>query len=161
MKQINLTNTNLVALVDDEDYDFILSYNSWNLSKGYPKAAKQINKIRKTVRMHQLIIERMGIVVSDGMVCDHINRNKLDNRRCNLRLATIGQNAANADRPKNLCGYKGVSRNYDKWVARISINGKVKHLGRFDTPKQAALKYNEVAIELFGQFAQLNEINDL
>ncbi len=96
MKQINLTNINLVAIVD-EDYHFILSYNSWNLSKGYPRAAKQINKIRKTVRMHQLIIERMGIVVSDGMVCDHINRNKLDNRRCNLRLATISQNAANAD----------------------------------------------------------------
>lgn len=158
MKQIKLSNANLVAIVDDEDYEFIVCYGSWNLCKGYARTTKQTNKIRKTVRMHKLVLERMGVLLENNKVCDHINKNKLDNRRCNLRIATIGQNAANANRPKNLCGYKGVSKNYNKWIARISINAKVKYLGRFNTPQEAALKYNEVAIELFGQFAQLNEL---
>lgn len=111
--------------------------------------------------MHQLVMERMGLALDNFTLCDHINRNKLDNRRCNLRPASISQNAANANRTTNACGFKGVSKNYDKWVARISINGKVKHLGRFDTPEKAALKYNEVALEMFVEFAQLNEIKKL
>lgn len=160
MKRIGLS-THLVALVDDEDYEFIISYGSWNICKGYARTTKQIKKNRKTVRMHQLVMERMGLALDNFTLCDHINRNKLDNRRCNLRPASISQNAANANITTNACGFKGVSKNYDKWVARISINGKVKHLGRFDTPEKAALKYNEVALEMFVEFAQLNEIKKL
>lgn len=157
MKEVTLSNTLCVVIVDNEDYDFIKAYGSWNLdNKGYARVSKMINKIRKTIRMHRLIAERMEYNISTNTVVDHINRNKLDNRRCNLRVVSRSQNGANSSRNENQVGYRGVYKNYDKWVAQISINGKVKHLGRFDSAQQAAKAYNKTAIEYFGDCAVLN-----
>jgi hypothetical protein len=75
-----------------------------------------------------------------GLEVDHINGDKLDNRRANLRLATIGQNRQNAARRKdNTSGVKGVSwkRGENKWRARIVVDGKERHLGLFDRLEDA------------------------
>jgi len=96
--------------------------------------------------------------LSDGYVIDHINRNGLDNRRSNLRLATIAQNAWNSRRRKNRSGYKGVWYAKDKGRFRAAIwhNNKREYLGYFDSPRQAALAYDEAAKRYHGEFAVLN-----
>lgn len=70
---------------------------------------------------------------------DHINRDKTDNRWCNLRIANKSQNAANAKiRSDNKTGYRGVQKHGHRFRARIGVGGgRYKHLGLFDTPEEA------------------------
>jgi len=93
---------------------------------------------------------------------DHINRNRLDCREENLRLTTNQQNICNQGLHKNnTSGYKGVywEKKANKWHAQIMYNRKCLYLGLFKDKKEAALAYNKKAVELFGKFACLNEIN--
>jgi len=96
--------------------------------------------------------------VTDGYVADHINRNGLDNRRANLRPATIAQNAWNSRRRKNRSGYKGVWYAKDKGKFRAAIwhNNKREYLGYFDCPICAAKAYDRAAKKYHGEFASLN-----
>lgn len=92
---------------------------------------------------------------------DHRDRNKLNNRIENLRPCTSSQNKGNIQLlPTNTSGYRGVSLNArsQKWHAQIKIHGKQTYLGRFDTPEEAAMLYNQAAIEHFGEFAFLNNV---
>jgi HNH endonuclease len=89
---------------------------------------------------------------------DHIDLNSLNCTRENLRLATVTQNAANARLySTNTSGYRGVSFNkvQRKWQAKIRINGKLKHLGVFDSCEEAYEVYKIAAISLWGEFARL------
>jgi hypothetical protein len=90
---------------------------------------------------------------------DHKNNIRNDNKWENLRLATKSQNLMNTGVYKsNTVGYKGVHKrkNWNKWRARIIVNGKRLHLGDFNTPEEAALAYNEAAIKYHKEFANLN-----
>lgn len=92
---------------------------------------------------------------------DHINHDKLDNRKRNLRIATKAQNSQNSlICINNKSGYKGVSwhKVAKKWAVYITIKGKSTYLGLFTDKKQAAMAYNISASEHFGEFAKLNEI---
>ena len=97
-----------------------------------------------------------------GLVVDHINRNKLDNRRSNLHFCNQSVNAHNKT---SSSGYKGV--HYQKkniktgkvWVAQITSNYKCRHLGSFTSPEEAAKAYNKAATELFGEYATLNQVD--
>ena len=72
------------------------------------------------------------------LVVDHINRDSLDNRLENLRLLTRAENRRNSDRNKNAKHkYRGVYPNGKKWIARPTIDGKLKSLGTFDTQEEA------------------------
>lgn len=91
---------------------------------------------------------------------DHTNLVKSDNRRENLREATRTEN--NWNRPRrsnNTSGYKGVSyfKRNDKWRAQIKVNGKVLHLGYFDTAEEAAEAYARAAKLYFGEFARYED----
>lgn len=89
---------------------------------------------------------------------DHINGNRSDNRLDNLREATTQQNNYNTRKRKNTTSkYKGVSwdTRYQKWHARIRINGKQKHLGYYTSEEEAYAAYCKAAIELHGEFANL------
>lgn len=87
---------------------------------------------------------------------DHINGNKTDNRWDNLRLATKSQNGMNRPaQSNNTSGYKGVSRNRKRWAASIQEDGLKRHLGTFDTPKEAHAAYCRAALKLYGEFARL------
>jgi hypothetical protein len=92
----------------------------------------------------------------DGFEVDHVNHNKLDNRTENLRLATRQQNGA--WRKHYNSGLKGVRKHRHKWVARISIFGREKHLGSFETQEQAARAYDAAAVEAYGEFAYTNKM---
>lgn len=118
----------------------------------------------KWVRFHRLLLE---VTDNAKVVVDHINRNGLDNRRTNLRLATNQLNRFNSKKTEiknkhksaGYSKYKGVvKRSANCWGVRIGFNNERVYLGSFPTEKQAALAYNSKAKELFGEFAVLNEV---
>lgn len=88
---------------------------------------------------------------------DHVNCDKGDNRIENLRSASRPQNGWNVGRPStNTSGYKGVTffQQTQKWRARITVGGKVQHLGHFGTPEAAHAAYCEAAKKYHGEFAR-------
>jgi hypothetical protein len=150
MKKIPL-NKGMFAIVDAEDFDFISSYN-WSYINGY--AVSNIGY--KTSYMHRILNK-----TPDCFQTDHINGNKLDNRKSNLRQANFSQNNCNKSKTSNnSSGYKGVSwhKKSEKWRADIKINKKQTSLGLFNCKETAAVAYNKKALELHGSFARLNDI---
>lgn len=159
MKKVKLCGkvSGFYALVDDCDFEFINSFR-WNLiPKGYAIRTDRSSGIKLTIYMHRVIAERMDIDCSNQI--DHIDGDKLDNRRCNLRSATNQQNQANVSVPiNNSTGYKGVTerikngRHY--FVARIGVGYRRFHLGCFSTAEDASEAYKSAASKYFGEFAQ-------
>lgn len=147
MAEIVLTNGKIV-LVDEEDFIGLNKYR-WYPNKGY--AVAKINK--KNVLMHRLILNLEGKIETD-----HINHNKLDNRKENIRFATRSQNAANQLKSRGTSKYKGVSwhKKRRKWQSGIKINYKAIYLGRHINEIEAARAYDKAAKRLFGEFALLN-----
>lgn len=89
----------------------------------------------------------------DGHI-DHINRDRTDNRLCNLRRATAAQNVINSKiRVDNTSGVKGVSRAKDRWMATITYKQEQIYIGTFSTVQEAAAARKKKAFELFGDFA--------
>lgn len=156
MKKIPLTK-GLVALVDDEDFEF-LSSHAWfaalNGHGGY-YAARNAKTDRgwRLLRMHRVLL-----CAQSGECVDHINGDGLDNRRHNLRLATKAQNSANMRNTKGgTSRFKGVSANHGgKWRAQIRVPGRKIWLGLHETEMRAAMAYDEAAKRLHGEFACLN-----
>lgn len=162
MKQIELTR-GLVALVDDDDYEYLSQYK-WYASKArytfYPARNVLLENGKRTViRMHRDIIN------SDlHQNIDHINGDGLDNRRCNLRIASTMSNQHNRIKHGGNFKYKGISYKSDTkkhWRSRITVDGKEIVLGYFDTDIEAARKYDEAALQYFGEFARPNEYKDM
>lgn len=90
-------------------------------------------------------------------VVDHIDRDQLNNTCENLRVTSFEQNVWNSPSRPSQTGYRGVTNQYEgQWVAQISIKGVKQYLGTFDSPEEAALAYDEAALRLRGEFAQLN-----
>lgn len=137
--------------VDAEDKALIGGF-SWHIGSGYAVAEIGSRKegTRKVIRMHRLIMgEPNGIV-------DHINRNKLDNRRSNLRLSDRSKNGMNRPKPaNNTSGYKGVSYHSKtkKWRAYITLEKHTQHLGLFSAPRDAHQAYAKAAKELHKDYA--------
>ena len=95
----------------------------------------------------------------DGLLVDHRNGDSTDNRRSNLRLATLSENNRNMGlSSRNTSGFKGVSyyASRNKYRAYIKLNGNRKHLGYFETAEDAAEAYDEAARKLHGEFACVN-----
>ena len=139
------------VLVDDEDF-VRLNIHRWRyMSTGYAaKEDKVLDKI-STVLLHHEIVW-----CPEGYEVDHINGNKLDNQKSNLRVCTRAQNQRNVGPTKrNKSGYKGVS--WDKrnnlWVSRIKCGSTYKNLGRFKTAEEAAEAYKKQASLLHKAFA--------
>jgi len=165
MKYIQLTQGKKTK-VDDEDFAYLNRLKWFYKKDGY--ASRGIwdseRKVRGTMRMHTLILGK----VPDGLQVDHINRDTLDNRRGNLRLCTVSQNAQNRKVFRtSKSGLKGVvdmrySKQYANakkcWRAMITLNRKRKFLGYFHTKEDAAIAYNNAAKRMYGEFAVLNKI---
>lgn len=94
----------------------------------------------RNVLLHHLILPSK---YKDGLLVDHINRDVRDNRRSNLRYVNRFESGMNrGDMSDNTSKFKGVSfhKNRKKWIAYISVNGKRKHLGYFETAEEARKK---------------------
>lgn len=158
MKTIQLTQGQ-VALIDDEDFETLNQFK-WCAHKDpntFYAERVQTKPIRKTIKMHRLIMS-----VPIGFEIDHKDGNGLNNQRNNLRICTRSENQMNRRKKENSSSiYKGVSfhKREGKWRAVIMINGKYIGLGDFDSEVEAAKAYNTKAIELFCEFANLNNIN--
>lgn len=135
------------AIIDIEDYPEI-SRHSWHIKTGGGGNMYACRTSDKMYRMHRQLLN-----APKGMDVDHINGNGLDNRRCNLRIATRAQNMQNM-KPKN--GFKGVAAHKNKWRAEIRANNKRHYLGLFSSPELAAVAYDKAAIFHCGEFARLN-----
>ena len=152
MKEIQLTQGK-VALVDDEDFDWLNQWK-WCCSHDYAnKAVRLSNGKYSAITMHRLIL-----LAHKGQEVDHINGNRLDNRRVNLRFCSRTENQYNKKRQKNnTTGYKGVRKHRDgKWEAKIRVNGERIYLGIYVNIHDAAKAYDEAALKYHGEFAYLN-----
>lgn len=157
-KEIPLTKGKY-AIVDDSDVKLVSQYKWHYHPQGYAATTAGGLKNKHTILMHRLISRAIK-----GEVVDHANGDKLDNRQSNLRICTQRNNIGNSRiRKDNTTGYKGVtfSKDNKNWVARIFVNGKHTHLGSFDNPHDAARMYNFWAVDLFGEFARLNKIEEV
>ncbi len=98
--------------------------------------------------------------IPDGMTIDHINRNSLDDRIENLRLATRTEQGRNRGKGKNQRDLpKGVYRHGNKFIVKVGRGGQQEYLGLRDTLKEAVDAYNKRAAELYGEFFVPSEIN--
>lgn len=148
MKRIKLTRGKF-ALVDDADFAELSKYK-WHASASGKKWRAYRGGGRNKVSMHAHLIG------STDMEIDHRDRNPLNNQRANLRLATHQQQMANSDRARNGAGYRGVKRQKNRFLSRMTLNRKDIHLGSFLTAEDAARAYDKAALAAFGEFAVLN-----
>lgn len=107
---------------------------------------------QRTIRLHSIIL-----TTPDGLRTDHIDGDGLNNRRENLRVATIAQNTHNQRRNiANTSGVKGVTwhKKCGKWMARIKAQGIRHHLGFFDSLEDAAAAYSSASATFHGAFGR-------
>lgn len=145
------------TFVDAGDFEWL---NHWHWSVTGTREAhggyvQRLDEERRSVLMHKLIFGPGESFV------DHVDRDKLNNRRSNLRAATRQQNGANRSKSAGCSSqYKGVSLNSrrDRWNAEIRVNGIARRLGSFplDREQDAARAYDAAAIEAWGEFAAVN-----
>lgn len=153
MKKIALRGKNgkgKYVIVDDIDYEWLNNYKWHYCRDGYAYLSlyDKRTKLSKHVSLHRFILN-----APKEKEVDHINRNKLDNRRLNLRIVTSQQNNWNLNLPKhNTSGYMGVSifvgnKINKKWRARIKKNGKEISLGYFYTKEDAYKAYMKAKLK--------------
>lgn len=144
------TKKNIEYIIDDEDFELVSKYHWYTDNKGYLR----IERNRKKIKLHRLLTN-----CPKGLTVDHINGNKLDNRRSNLRICTNQENVRNVvKRKNNKSGFKGVYWHTQSkcWRAKITVNGKCITVGGFKIKEDAAKAYDKAAIKYFGEFANLN-----
>lgn len=139
---------NDIFYFDLDDYDLIKEYTWYLNGRGYVCAHQY--GTGKEMRMHRFLTK----APQDKQV-DHINHNKTDNRRSNLRLVTSSQNNMNRRKQSNsTSGVTGISyyKRYDSWEAKIQINGKQIYLGRYKDKEDAIKARKEAEIKYFGEY---------
>ena len=148
------------AIVDPEDYPR-LAKHKWHLAKS-PTGSYAVRwqrnpakKNRKRIWMHRHVIH-----IPRSLLCDHVNCNSLDNRKANLRPATVSQNLCNRPKRKSKTRSKYKGLEWDKtqrmWKARIQINNRKIYLGSFNSEIDAARAYDYAAKQYHHEFANLN-----
>ena len=153
------------AIVDREDAD--LADLRWKQSQGYSVRTiygADTPSGYSNEKMHRVILSRAkGRQLHVREECDHVNGNRLDNRRSNLRIATHGENAVNRGGYGESM-YMGVHRSRKGWRARILPLGSGRankdkcriNLGTFAAEEDAASAYDRAAREHHGEYARLN-----
>ena len=152
MKYIELTQE-YQATVDNEDFSYLNQWK-WYYKQGY--AARNIiapDGSRTIVRMHRLLLK-----TPIGMETDHINHNKLDNRRDNLRIVTKNQNQWNRKKQAGSSQYKGIywNKQNKRWHVQLQVDGKKKWLGYYANEEDARLAYENGVSKYQGIFGRIS-----
>lgn len=149
MKVIKLSNRG-ETIVSNVDFDYLSQFNWIMGSRGYVFRHNYLgNRRTKIIKMHREVMNFPKEQV------DHINMNKLDNRRSNLRVATNSQNKANGKKyVNNNSGYKGVyyEKLLGKYRAYVNEGGVRKYLGSYPTAMEAKVVRDQKALEIYGEF---------
>ncbi|MGO4470387.1 HNH endonuclease [Arthrobacter sp. M-10] len=161
MQKVQLSQSK-VSIIDD--IDEALNRYRWCYNNGYGVRSRPGRYgTRERVQLHVMVLERkLGRMLVRGEVVDHINHDRLDNRRANLRLATMATNQYNKPLQKNnSSGFKGIQFRKDvssprKYEARIAYDGKVFCIGMYELAEEAAWMRDQWAIALHGEFAYTN-----
>lgn len=165
MKYLKIINSKYVCIIDDYLFDELNQYQWLLNADGY---------VFRWDNSKRILLHRQIIKVDKNQIIDHIDNNPLNNCLNNLRICTIKENSYNKKKYKNnTSGYKGVfyhreirgKNKYVKeyWKAILTIDGKQKTKKFPYTEEgkiQAAQYYNELAVQYFGEFANINKIKD-
>lgn len=154
MREIEVTG-GAITQVDDDVYDYLVQFR-WRLSPREKHVVRRVwdKGIRRTIMMHRVIL---GLGKDDGSETDHIDRNKLNNQRSNLRICTTAQNQWNAGmRKDNSSGYKGVWKQKNRWTGAVKHNGVFHRIGSHKNIIEAVRARDRKALELHGEFAFTN-----
>lgn len=168
MKLIKLTQGKF-AKVDDEDYNYLIQWK-WYAQKNDNNFYVQRSDKGKSFFMHRVV---MKCIEKDGKIIDHKNRDGLDNQKHNLRFSSIRGNCSNrtsfgTSKYLGVCLVKRKNKWFNKkenkyktaftssWTAQISFNNKHAYIGSFKTEEEAGRAYDKKALELHGEFANLN-----
>lgn len=148
-------NRGFSTVFDDEDWPLLRDYEWYVQERGKQVYVRARDIFGDTVYMHRIVLGIHG-----ELEVDHIDGDTLNNRRVNLRVATVSQNRMNRKKFEGNYSspYKGVSFKRGRWRAQITVDKKVMHIGTFDSEIDAARAYNDKAIQLHGEFAKLNEL---
>ena len=144
---------NASAMVDDEDYEMLMSYtNKWYLSvNGYAVATKDHE------RMHRVI---MGLKRGDPLI-DHDDTNRLNNQKCNLIISTHRKNIFNiSTEPRTLSGYKGVYKIGSMWRMRHKLGGIPPYGATYICKHTAAYAYNKLINVIMGDRGYRNDLSN-
>lgn len=141
-----------VVILDAQDWALV-SDVKWRAHRGRTTWYARSRRNGRQVWMHRLIL-----AAPKGFDVDHIDGNGLNNRRENLRLASVSENRRNVHVAVAKSGFKGVSpgRSGRKWRAQIQVDKKKIHLGTFSTKEEACAAYDRAALKYFGEFARTN-----
>jgi len=135
------------TLVDEDDYAQVSRYK-WHLSQGYAYGFVD----RRMIALHHFVFKKPR----NGHVIDHMNNDRLDNRKCNLRESTRAENSHNVPSRSGTSKYKGVS--WDKNSQKFCAKYGSKHLGLFPDEVSAAHAYDTFTHLLHGDKASNNNI---
>jgi hypothetical protein len=163
-RRIQLANGGFTT-VDADDYEALSKFRWFGSHQGYAIRQGWERKPTGEKEHWYIFMHRVVNKTPDGLYTDHINGHKLDNRKANLRTTDKSRNGANRPKPKTARGrkqssqFKGVrfNRLANLWEARISNRGKDRTTYH-RTEEQAALDYNRMASESFGEFAAFNAV---
>lgn len=141
-----------VAVIDETDIPLVAG-RRWYVNGKKVKYAESQNRAKEErLRMHRVIIG-----APDGVPVDHIDGDGLNNRRANLRLATVQENGANSRHQVGATGFRGVRlTKTGRFEAYISGHSDYVYLGTFDSAEEAAAVRDIAALQRYGEFAVLN-----
>ena len=152
---VTLTISNTTTLIDEASLPLVEQY-CWTLhtssaNQVYVRGYRKGENKNKKKYLHRILLD-----AKPGEIVDHKNGDRLDNRMCNLRICTSGQNAANRHVVQSkTSNFKGVhfEQQTGRWRSEINFKHKKYRLGRFDTQEEAAAAYARKAVALYGEFA--------
>lgn len=129
------------TLIDTEDIERLKPYYFIKDANGYWSTC------HKNIKLHRFLMD-----APEGMVVDHISHDRSDNRKCNLRVCTVGQNNMN-NRRKGYY-YNKADR---KWMVICYRDGKRYYGGRYNTEEEAKEASKKLRNKIFGEFAYKGE----
>lgn len=126
------------ALVDATDAEWVNQWRWYFDGKYVSRSTKRNGGAQKKIRLHRILL---GMIDGDGLEGDHINRNRMDNRRDNLRILTRNGNRQNVPGRLGASRHRGVywKAQNNRWCAQVRVGGKCHHIGYFVTEDEAAI----------------------